>query len=780
MDTHDREPTTLYDKIWSKHVVYDPDPADANTPKLIYIDRHLVHEVSSPQAFDGLWSANRSVRRPDCTLATADHNVPTSPGRFTSSFQTSEYIKEPASRAQYTALEKNVRKSGIPYFSLRDTRQGIVHVIGGEQGFILPGAVAVCGDSHTSTLGAFGALAFGIGTSEVEHVLATQTLRLRKSKNMRILIRSTHLPLGVTSKDLILHIIRTIGTAGGTGHVIEYAGDVVKSLSVEARMTMCNMSIEAGARAGLVAPDEKTVEYLRGRPFVPRVEEGWDEAVEYWKTLRSDEGAKWDKEVVIDVEEVEPTVTWGTSPEDNVPISGNVPRPGDFLNDPSKGEGVKKTLEYMGLKGGEKMVDIKIDKVFLGSCTNSRIEDLRTAAGVLLALGAEKGKVAEGMRAMVVPGSGIVKRQAEAEGLDVIFQRAGFEWREPGCSMCIGLNGDQLSSGERCASTSNRNFKDRQGTGGRTHLVSPAMAVGAAVTGRLVDVRNLVKLGKEKEKEIIKGKMGTDLPATLFDDPSPMPVDNLDEEHFSKPDDTSTATSGSGSNADSRRDSRRFTSVHGVAVPIRMENVDTDMLVPAPLLKGLGKSGFARALFNRFRFKTNPDTNKEEELDFVLNREPFRRAKIMICDGRNFGCGSSREHAVWALKDFGITCVIAPSFGDIFFNNSLQNGVLLVVLPQFTCEELATYAETGGEMEVDLVKEEIRCLGQDKVFSFKVDPNNRDRLLKGLDDIDLTLSVEEKISEYEARRKEGWRWLELVSRLDGNFKKRVIGGSMEW
>ncbi|KAF5371181.1 hypothetical protein D9758_004218 [Tetrapyrgos nigripes] len=777
-------PSTLYDKIWEKHVVYDPDIDDSTQAKLIYVDRHLVHEVSSPQAFDGLWSAKRSVRRPDCTLATADHNVPTTPGR--NSFKTEEYIKESASRAQYMALEKNVRRSRIPYFSLWDTRQGIVHVIGGEQGFILPGVVAVCGDSHTSTLGAFGALAFGIGTSEVEHVLATQTIRLRKSKSMRILVNGT-LGLGVTSKDVILHIIRTIGTAGGTGYVIEYAGDVVRGLSMEARMTICNMSIESGARAGMVAPDETTFAYLKGRPMappstnVPVAWDGekdiWDEAVEYWKTLKSDEGAKFDKEVVIQAEDISPTVTWGTSPEDNVPITGCVPDPKAIQNQ-AKREGVEKALEYMGLVGSTRMEDIKIDKVFLGSCTNSRIEDLRIAANILASVGPE-ARVAEGVMAMVVPGSGVVKRQAEEEGLDVLFKRAGFDWREAGCSMCIGLNPDQLGSGERCASTSNRNFRDRQGTGGRTHLVSPAMAVAAALKGRLTDVRTLVKTEELKKSTTDAVKKAGSLPDLLFEEQVSVP--DLPEPKESLKLDSS---SGSEDAMAARRQSRRFTSVRGVAVPLRMENIDTDMLVPAPLLKGLTRTGLAKALFNRFRW----DPVTKEETDFILNQKPWKEAKIVVSAGKNFGCGSSREHAVWALKDFGITCVIAPSYGDIFFNNCLQNGVLLVTLSESICETLANYAATGEEMEVDLEKQEIRCLRrrdlQDSddsmVTPFNVDPVNRDRLLAGLDDIDMTLSVEKEVSKYEEKRRREWRWLELDNGLEKAKKKIITGKSMEW
>ncbi|MEX2643326.1 MAG: 3-isopropylmalate dehydratase large subunit [Acetobacterales bacterium] len=466
------KPRTLFDKIWQGHLV---DVQDDGTC-LIYIDRHLVHEVTSPQAFEGLRLTGRKVRRPDATLAVADHNVPTS--------DRSKGIEEEESRIQVETLERNVVEFGVPYFPVLDKRQGIVHIIGPEQGFTQPGMTIVCGDSHTSTHGAFGALAFGIGTSEVEHVLATQTLIQRPAKNMRITVDG-ELPLGVTAKDMILAIIGKISTAGGTGHVVEYAGEAVRALSMEGRMTMCNMSIEGGARAGMVAPDEKTFEYIKGRPFAPKGEE-WDRAVEYWRSLPSDEGATYDKEVTLRGPDIAPQVTWGTSPQDELPITGIVPDPKDAKDD-SQRQAWSRALEYMGLQPGTKLTEVKIDKVFLGSCTNGRIEDLRAAAAIL------KGRrVAGHVDAMVVPGSGLVKEQAEKEGLHKVFIEAGFDWREPGCSMCLGMNPDQLKPGERCASTSNRNFEGRQGKGGRTHLVSPAMAAAAAIEGRLTDVRELL------------------------------------------------------------------------------------------------------------------------------------------------------------------------------------------------------------------------------------------------------------------------------------------------
>jgi 3-isopropylmalate/(R)-2-methylmalate dehydratase large subunit len=466
-------PQTLFDKIWQAHLVEVQDDGTS----LVYIDRHLVHEVTSPQAFEGLRTSGRKVRRPEATLAVVDHNVPTDPDR-------AKGIKDEIARIQVEALEQNARDFGVQLFDVTDIRQGIVHIIGPEQGFTLPGMTIVCGDSHTSTHGAFGALAFGIGTSEVEHVLATQTLLQKRPKNMRITVEG-ELGFGVTAKDVILAIIGKIGTAGGTGHVIEYAGSVVRGLSMEGRMTICNMSIEAGARAGLIAPDDITYDYIKGRPMAPKAG-AFEQAVAYWRTLPSDEGAFYDKEVTLRAEDIEPQVTWGTSPQDVVPITGKVPDPAT-VEDEGRRAAMLRALDYMGLEPGKPMTEVTVDRVFLGSCTNGRIEDLRAAAKVL-----DGKRVADTVRAMVVPGSGLVKHQAEAEGLDVIFKNAGFEWREAGCSMCLGMNPDQLEPHERCASTSNRNFEGRQGRLGRTHLVSPAMAVAAAITGRLTDVRQLV------------------------------------------------------------------------------------------------------------------------------------------------------------------------------------------------------------------------------------------------------------------------------------------------
>ncbi len=460
---------TIYDKIWNEHLVHSQEDGTS----LLFVDRHLIHEVTSPQAFEGLRNSKRSVRQPKLTLAVADHNVPTT--------DRSKGISDKESKIQVDTLNSNCKEFGIQLFGMEDKRQGIVHIIGPEQGFTQPGTIIVCGDSHTATHGAFGALAFGIGTSEVEHVLATQTLVQKKSKNFRINVNG-QLSVGVTSKDVILQIIGKIGTAGGTGYVIEYAGNLISSLSVEQRMTICNMTIEGGARAGLIQPDQKIFDYLKNKPMSPKKDK-WDKALEYWNTLKTDTDAKFDKEITLNGEEIKPMVTWGTSPQDVITIDGKVPNPINE-NDLDKKNSIERSLKYMGLKPGINIKDVKIDKVFIGSCTNGRIEDLRDAAKIL------KGKkISDHVKAFVVPGSGLVKEQAEQEGLDKIFKNSGFEWREPGCSMCLAMNADKLNPEERCASTSNRNFEGRQGRGGRTHLVSPGMAAAAAISGNLDDVR---------------------------------------------------------------------------------------------------------------------------------------------------------------------------------------------------------------------------------------------------------------------------------------------------
>ena len=462
-------PKTIYDKIWNEHLVHEQKDGTS----LLFVDRHLIHEVTSPQAFEGLRMSNRKVRHPKLTLAVADHNVPTS--------DRSRGISDEDSKIQVDTLNRNCEEFGIKIFGMNDKRQGIVHIIGPEQGFTQPGTIIVCGDSHTATHGAFGSLAFGIGTSEVEHVLATQTLVQKKSKNFRINVNGT-LPIGVTSKDVILQIIGKIGTAGGTGYVIEYSGNLISSLSVEQRMTICNMTIEGGARAGLIQPDQKIFEYLKGKPMSPKGE-NWEKALEYWNNLKTDNDAKFDKEISLEGKSISPMVTWGTSPQDVVSIDGRVPNP-MIEKDLDKKNSIERSLKYMGLEPNTSIKDIKIDKVFIGSCTNGRIEDLREAAKIL-----KDRKIASHVEAMVVPGSGLVKEQAEQEGLHEIFKKSGFDWREPGCSMCLAMNADKLKPQERCASTSNRNFEGRQGRGGRTHLVSPAMAAAAAISGNLDDVR---------------------------------------------------------------------------------------------------------------------------------------------------------------------------------------------------------------------------------------------------------------------------------------------------
>ncbi|GAB5366507.1 hypothetical protein AAMO2058_001149200 [Amorphochlora amoebiformis] len=683
-------PKTLFDKIWESHVV---DKQDDGTC-LIYIDRHLVHEVTSPQAFEGLRTAGRRVRRLDCTLATADHNVPTT--------DRSKGIDNPESKLQVETLTSNCAEFGLEYFGMEDKRQGIVHIVGPEQGFTQPGMTIVCGDSHTATHGAFGALAFGIGTSEVEHVLATQTLVQKPAKNMRISVEGDLLP-GVTSKDLVLAIIGVIGTAGGTGHVIEYAGDVLKGLSMESRMTICNMSIEAGARAGMIAPDEVTFEYLKGRPMAPKGE-NWEKAVEYWKTLPSDPGATYDSEVKLDASQVAPMVTWGTSPEDVVAVTGIVPDP-EKEGDPNKAKAIERALTYMGLQPGVKVEDIEVDKVFIGSCTNGRIEDLRAVAEV-----AKGQSVAKNIKtAMIVPGSGLVKRQAEDEGLDKIFVDAGFEWREPGCSMCLAMNADRLEPGERCASTSNRNFEGRQGKGGRTHLVSPAMAAAAAVTGRLADVR---KIGR---RNFSTGRRG-------FHSTRPACFD-------------------------------AFVKLSGAVAPLDMRNVDTDMIIPKQFLKTIKRSGLGIHCFDELRYTDDGKENK----DFILNKSVYKGAPILVA-GDNFGCGSSREHAPWALLDMGFKCVISTSFADIFYNNCFKNGILPIKVTEEERQILLADAQNEKEITVDLEACKIvRSEGED--IPFDVEEFRRHCLLHGLDDIGLTLQKEKRIQAFEEQRAKKYPWL---------------------
>ncbi|KAJ9201403.1 hypothetical protein DTO164E3_3710 [Paecilomyces variotii] len=735
MPAAERKPKTLYDKVFEEHIVNEQEDGTC----LIYIDRHLVHEVTSPQAFEGLKNASRKVRRPDCTLVTVDHNIPTSSRKNFKNVN--EFIEENDSRLQVSTLEENVKDFNLTYFGMDDKRQGIVHIIGPEQGFTLPGTTVVCGDSHTSTHGAFGALAFGIGTSEVEHVLATQTLLTKKSKNMRVHVDGK-LPPGVTSKDVILHVIGVIGTAGGTGAVIEYCGSVIRGLSMEARMSMCNMSIEGGARAGMVAPDEITFEYLKGRPLAPKFDSPeWKRAVKHWSNLRTDEGAVFDQEVFIKGEDIIPTVTWGTSPQDVVPITGVVPGPDDFQDETRKAS-CKRALEYMGLKAGTRMQDIEIDKVFIGSCTNARIEDLRAAAHIV-----EGKKVAPNVkRAMIVPGSGLVKSQAEAEGLDKIFVDAGFEWREAGCSMCLGMNPDILSPRERCASTSNRNFEGRQGAYGRTHLMSPAMAAAAAIVGKLADARELSTVSPTVRKASPKLDVQPEMEDIETDDDLERILD-FPEDNEPHANTLQGASAGL----------PKFTVLKGIAAPMDRANVDTDAIIPKQFLKTIKRTGLGKSLFYELRY--HPDGT--EISDFVLNQGIYRQANILVVTGPNFGCGSSREHAPWALLDFGIKCVIAPSFADIFFNNTFKNGMLPIKIEdQATIQKIADEARAGKEIEVDLPNQVIKDANGNKLADFDVDAFRKHCLVNGLDDIGLTLQMEDKIRKFEAKRTLETPWLD--------------------
>lgn len=654
------------------------------------------------------------------------------------------FVEEEDSRLQCMTLEDNVKDFGITYFGLGDKRQGIVHIIGPEQGFTLPGTTVVCGDSHTSTHGAFGSVAFGIGTSEVEHVLATQTIITKRSKNMRIQVDG-ELGFGVTSKDIILYAIGQIGTAGGTGAVIEYCGSTIEALSMEARMSICNMSIEAGARAGMVAPDEITFEYLKGRPLAPKYgSDEWNRAVKYWKSLKADPGAKYDIDVFIDAKDIIPTVSWGTSPEDVVPITGCVPDPESFAT-PDKQAAARRMLEYMGLTAGTPIEEVVIDKVFIGSCTNSRIEDLRAAAAIV------KGrKVAKNVtRAMIVPGSGLVKTLAEDEGLDKIFTEAGFEWREAGCSMCLGMNPDILAPQERCASTSNRNFEGRQGAGGRTHLMSPATAAACAIVGKITDVRKLVKNNSSVRKA----------------SPPPMEVKtaHVDERVVSdederemiadQPEDTGMQVNSSVSKAAAQP---KFEVYKGIAAPLDRANCDTDAIIPKQFLKTIKRTGLGSALFYALRF--NPDGSEKPE--FVLNQEQYRKAKILVVTGPNFGCGSSREHAPWALLDFGIKCVIAPSYADIFFNNTFKNGMLPIAIEnKADLDAIAAEARAGREIEVDLPNQLIKDANGKTICEFPVEEFRKHCLVNGLDDIGLTMQMEDKISAFEAKMTRDTPWL---------------------
>mmetsp|Transcript_4999 Transcript_4999/g.11113 ORF Transcript_4999/g.11113 Transcript_4999/m.11113 type:complete len:790 (-) Transcript_4999:1214-3583(-) len=736
---------TLYDKIFDDHTV-----AESDGSTLLYIDRHLVHEVTSPQAFEGLRLASRGVRRPDCTLLTVDHNVPTEDR--TELKDVESFITEINSRTQVLELEKNVERFGLKYFGMEDERQGIVHIIGPEQGFTLPGTTCVCGDSHTATHGAFGALAFGIGTSEVEHVLATSTLPQVKGKNFLIQIDG-ELDEAVTSKDIILHICGVIGTAGGTGSVIEFAGSAIQSLSMESRMSISNMAIEAGARAGLIAPDEITFEYLKGRPMSPD-DADWDNAVAYWKSLCSDEDAAYDKVVEIKAEDIAPTVTWGTSPQDVAPINGFVPDP-EKAPDAARKAAMERSLNYIGLEGNQPLEGVKIDKAFIGSCTNGRIEDIRAVAAVAMGR-----KVAEGIHAYVVPGSGLVKKQAEDEGLDKILTEAGFDWREPGCSMCLAMNDDKLKPQERCASTSNRNFEGRQGGGGRTHLLSPAMSAAAAIAGSLADVRNYPYLGdpdkdprKIDEKNNRLSRVFTTetnvSPGAVIDPPAPYMKENA----------------GDGEVASGLP---KFQVLKGKSASLDIQNIDTDMIIPKEFLKTIKRAGLGFAAFAELRYHNadqvaalGEDVAEINE-DFILNKPEFKDSSILIA-GDNFGCGSSREHAPWSINDMGIRCIISTSFADIFYNNCFNNGMLPLILTREEVEVLLKDAEDpDNELTVDLPNQKvIRSNGES--FEFEIDAFRKTCLLNGLDKIGLTLEKVDKIAEFETQRSKSYPWLDGAS-----------------
>jgi 3-isopropylmalate dehydratase len=729
MSYNQSSPATLYDKIWATHLI-----CRERESCLIYVDGHIVYEITSPQAFDGLRSAKRPLRRPDLTLSTVDHNIPTtSRKKFTSP---AAYIGDPQSKLQVATLEQNVRHYGLTYYGLDDQRQGIVHVVGPEQGFTLPGTVFACGDSHTGTVGAFGNLALGIGTSEVEHILATQTIRLSKFKNMRIWVEGD-LKEGVVSKDLMLHIVGKIGFAGATGHVVEYAGPTIQKMSMESRMTICNMSIEAGARAGLIAPDNITVNYLKGRRFAPK--KYWDRAVEAWQELRSDEGAAFDKEVFIDAGEVSPTVTWGTTPADIISFDGLVPDPADFQHDLQEQKRIQRALDYMDLKPRMKPTDIKVDKIFIGSCTNSRIEDLRSAAAIL-----RDRIISTEVQGIVVPGSGLVKKQAEEEGLDIVFIKAGLEWREAGCSMCPGINPDRLTIGERCASTSNRNFEGRQGPGGRTHLMSPATAAATAIRGYISDPRDYPPIAHARGQ--------------LAVEPSPsLEPTQQTQRQINDPAEASSSESVEPYTA-IVSGTTEFHTLRGVAAPIHLSNVDTDMIIPGKYLAVVKKDGLGKALFTTIRYKVG---TSEPISTFILNQSPWTQAKFLIVTGENFGCGSSREHAAWALKDFGIRVVLAPSFAGIFLNNAFKNGVLCVVFPKGLLLELANHAEMkpGSELELRL-EEQILVRPTGEQIPFEIDNFKKYCLLNGLDEISLALQHEEEIEHYEKWRAKTFPWLE--------------------
>ena len=685
-------------------------------------------------------------------------------------------------------MQRKLKKSNANFtlqHAVKSTNQGIVHVIGPELGFSLPGLTIVCGDSHTSTHGAFGALAFGIGTTEVEHVLATQTLVATRLKNMKVQVDGD-LGSCVTSKDIILYIIETISTAGGTGMVIEFAGSTISGLSMESRMSLCNMSVEAGAKAGLIAPDQTTLAYLKGRPMVCLDPEEWNKATAYWLALRSDQEANFDRTVKINAAEITPHVTWGTSPEQVVCITGEIPDTAQIC-DKKKREAHIAALEYMDLQPGTPIQSIKIDKVFIGSCTNGRLEDLRAAARIL-----QGSKVSPNVKlALAVPGSGLVKQAAEREGLDVIFKKAGFEWREAGCSLCVGLNEDMLLPTERCASTSNRNFEDRQGAGGRTHLMSPVMAAAAAINGRLSDARmftqslsrpqipTMIHTAEILSQESIHTPTSDDAKTNEYEVSRSEASDLFSSsiEQTEKSQETISPTS-----------SREFKTWTGRMVPLERSNVDTDCIIPKQFLKAIGRDGFSKGLFYYLRHTSRSADAKIDE-NFTLNQPRYRGTSILLVTGENFGCGSSREHAVWALQGWGFRCVLAPSFGDIFYNNAFQCGVLAVRIESpDLLHELTVEAQAHREVTVDLLTQKIYRAGDGSTIGvFRVEENHRRALISGLDDIASTLLSREDITRYEGRTKMESPWSQSLPLIKNGLLKRVVTeketrkqSSLEW
>ncbi|TVY84979.1 3-isopropylmalate dehydratase [Lachnellula suecica] len=763
------KPRTLYEKIFDDHVVAERDDGTI----LLYIGNASFRvsdmvvdnfrQTSHPRShFTRLESRGLQARRPDLTLATSDHNVPTTTRRRP--VKTASFLKNTAARLQVQTLEHNVQQHGIPYLGLNSSKQGIVHIIGPELGFTLPGTTVVCGDSHTSTHGAFGALAFGIGTSEVEHVLATQTIVATRWRNMQIIVEGA-LRAGVGSKDLILFIIGKIGTSGATGMVIEFSGPVIGDLSMESRMALCNMSIEAGARAGLIAPDSTTLQYIKGRPMAPDPSSNmWEQAQNYWQSLSTDSGAHFDKIVLIDATQVSPTVTWGTSPEQVVPIDGSVPFPADF-EDPVKQESCKQALAYMALRPGTRMRDIAVDKVFIGSCTNARVEDFRVAAAVLAGK-----KISSTIKlALAVPGSGTVKLAAEAEGLDVIFKKAGFEWREAGCSLCVGLNEDALLPYERCASTSNRNFESRQGTAGRTHLVSPGVAAATSLTGRFASFR------QEDCAQLSRAAETT----------PPHYTDGTIDWSGSNTIDCTFKTS----NFPHNPALKLFSSVRGKVAVLDRANIDTDAIFPKQFCTTIERGGLGNALFHNLRYDPAGNLNTS----FILNHGEYQDCPILLVTGPNFGCGSSREHAVWALQDFGFRTVLAPSFADIFYNNCFKNGLLPGILSSSSVERIMEEVNASGNIEVDLASQAVLDMGGRRIGNFEIDNSRKTELLNGLDEISTTLKFEGQIVSFETNRNLVRSWVEgsvrqglgptfsLVQRQENTMEKAEVDSiSLKW